>query len=270
MAITNKAVKRGYNYQVNNDAANGPDRLFTPREQELIVYSLICMSDVPAPDYTKLAGYMRMSNVRSASNAWNALRKKINEIGKANQPGGDNAEVKSEKSTSPAPALATPAKAKPGRKRKAPSVQETPEGSADDADASAAAATPGPAKRPRGRPRKTNPAISSPHAAAPATKAKNIKKEATEEDAGSDLEDMKPKVTAGRKKLVGSAPARGAAAAAKKAEQEKKAAQEAEGSSEVEVKEEDDDDAEAQLQSEEAEAEAGVEADDGAQKADVE
>ncbi|KAK3319523.1 hypothetical protein B0T19DRAFT_404100 [Cercophora scortea] len=278
MATTDKASKKG---SAGKDAAQGPDRLFTPREQELVVYGIMCMTDLPVPDYTKLAARMGMSNVRSASNAWNNLRKKITDISKNNNNNnGDDAEVKDENTSGPTPAT-TPAKGKPGRKRKAPAT-ETPEDSADDADANTVVTTPAAApaaKRGRGRPRKTNPALSSPSEATPAApKAVVIKKEAdVAEEAGFDLdlEDMKPNVIAGRKKLVGAAPVRRAGAASKKAEPVAQVAAEGSPEAEIMIKKEPglDGDAEAgQIYGQEAEtqAEAKMEVDEAAQKADAE
>ncbi|KAK3360815.1 hypothetical protein B0T24DRAFT_599885 [Lasiosphaeria ovina] len=51
--------------------------IFTHREQELLANVMLCIKPFPTVDYTKLAALQGMTNVRSASNAWAALKKKI-------------------------------------------------------------------------------------------------------------------------------------------------------------------------------------------------
>ncbi|KAK3935710.1 hypothetical protein QBC46DRAFT_396814 [Diplogelasinospora grovesii] len=56
---------------------NEATSVFTQREQELIANAMLCMRELPNIDYNKLAERMGMQNVRSASNAWSALKKKL-------------------------------------------------------------------------------------------------------------------------------------------------------------------------------------------------
>ncbi|KAK3361850.1 hypothetical protein B0T24DRAFT_670818 [Lasiosphaeria ovina] len=51
--------------------------IFTHREQELLANVMLCIESFPMIDYTKLATLQGMTNVRSASNAWAAVKKKI-------------------------------------------------------------------------------------------------------------------------------------------------------------------------------------------------
>ncbi|KAK0714076.1 hypothetical protein B0T26DRAFT_678333 [Lasiosphaeria miniovina] len=57
--------------------SNITSNIFSHREQELLANVMICIESFPIIDFTKLATLQRMTNVRSASNAWTAVKKKI-------------------------------------------------------------------------------------------------------------------------------------------------------------------------------------------------
>ncbi|KAK0750337.1 hypothetical protein B0T18DRAFT_428298 [Schizothecium vesticola] len=108
--------------------------IFTAREQEIMLNALLCMKEAPTVDFNDLAARLGMSNVRSASNAWAALRKKIQE----RNPNPDGGPVL-------VPAKRTPAAAGTGtgnkRKKGIPTTPVTPT-AAVKKEAAAAATTP--------------------------------------------------------------------------------------------------------------------------------
>ncbi|KAK0724115.1 hypothetical protein B0H67DRAFT_606814 [Lasiosphaeris hirsuta] len=56
------------------------DGLFTPREREIIVSAMLSTKEWLVVEYAELAKHMGFANVRSASNAWAAIKKKIVEF----------------------------------------------------------------------------------------------------------------------------------------------------------------------------------------------
>ncbi|KXT11905.1 hypothetical protein AC579_10492 [Pseudocercospora musae] len=106
---------------------------FTDREQKVMALAWQCFAEQPKIDFEKLARLSGYTNVRSASNAWGAIKKKL--ASQANKAGAGDADVNGDNESATTPKTTpkkrgkkaadeddgeqTPAKKTKGRKGKA-------------------------------------------------------------------------------------------------------------------------------------------------------
>ncbi|KAK0648040.1 hypothetical protein B0T16DRAFT_388357 [Cercophora newfieldiana] len=150
-------------------AADATPVIFSTRDQQILLNAFMCMEAAPSINYEQLAARCGMTNPRSASNAWLAIRKKIIEHG--NIPVIDSegntlpvmnpfsnskrkASDDDEGTDGPASAKKTPAKrARPTPKKPAAAAENMNGEDGEEGDA-AALATPTKAPRKRAAPKK--------------------------------------------------------------------------------------------------------------------
>ncbi|KAF2765676.1 hypothetical protein EJ03DRAFT_377597 [Teratosphaeria nubilosa] len=118
------------------EMADKPEKGFNDRENLIMAKAWLCMSEQPKVDYEKLAQACGMTNPRSASNAWAAIKKKL--LAMAGGSGENGA------------AAAAAPKSTPGRKRGKQAVEHV-DGDDDEEGASPTKKQKTPAKGGRGK-----------------------------------------------------------------------------------------------------------------------
>ncbi|KAH9822945.1 RNA polymerase I specific transcription initiation factor [Teratosphaeria destructans] len=126
----------------HEEMADKPEKGFTDRETLIMAKAWLCMSEQPKIDYDKLAQECGMTNPRSASNAWAAIKKKL--LAMAGGSGENGAEAAATAAAAAAP------KSTPGKKRGKKAADHV-DGDGDEEGASPTKKQKTPAKGGRGK-----------------------------------------------------------------------------------------------------------------------
>ncbi|KXH64120.1 hypothetical protein CSAL01_10895 [Colletotrichum salicis] len=160
----------------SSEAATAPKPTLTDRELEILKHAWSSLKSAPEVDYPKLAAACGMSNHRSASNAWLAIKKKL--FADLPAQGSDSA------GNSPAKRkIATPSKRKAAAATSSDDADELAAGANLNSDGEEKLVVESPVKKKRATPAKKK-AAATPKAAAKTTGG--------DEDADEDAEPETP------------------------------------------------------------------------------